>query len=86
MHPSWSTLTLSQDIDFIGKEALLRQREHGVTKRYVQLIIENHDIDNDPWPCGGEPIYLGETCVGATTSTGYGFTLEKQVCFLYLVL
>lgn len=50
-----------------------------MTKRYIQLIIDGHDMNNDPWPCGGEPIYLDGICVGKTTTTGYGFTLEKQV-------
>ncbi|KAG1684347.1 Pyruvate dehydrogenase phosphatase regulatory subunit, mitochondrial [Nymphon striatum] len=71
---------LDHKCDFIGKEALLMQRENGVTRRYIQLIIDEHDINNDPWPCGGEPIYLDGICVGKTTTTGYGCTLEKQVC------
>ncbi|XP_067144980.1 pyruvate dehydrogenase phosphatase regulatory subunit, mitochondrial isoform X2 [Centruroides vittatus] len=66
--------------NFIGKEALLRQKSEGIKRCYVQLVVEDHDSDYDLWPWGQEPIYLDDKCVGMTTTTGYGFTLGKQVC------
>lgn len=48
---------------FIGKAALQKQLETGVTKRLVQLTLTNdHDAENDVWPYGGKslspsPIY-----------------------------
>lgn len=70
--------------DFMGKEALLKQKNEGVKRRYIQLVLEDHDIHNDVWPWGGEPIYLGDRCIGLTTTTGYGFTMGKQVCLGFI--
>ncbi|CAF4483286.1 unnamed protein product [Rotaria socialis] len=71
---------VSFDKEFIGKEALLKQRKVGMQKRFVQFLLENHNLDADPWPWSGEPIYRnGEFC-GFVTSSAYGFTLGKQVC------
>lgn len=65
--------------DFLGRDALVKQRETGVKRRYVQLILENHDLDLHPWPWRQEPIYRDGQYVGITTTTCYGYTLEKQV-------
>lgn len=67
------------DKDFIGKGALLQQREDRIKKRFVQFLIEDHDLYRDPWPWGNEPIYRNNKFCGFTTSTTYGFSLEKQV-------
>lgn len=66
-------------MDFIGREALLQQRDEGVKRMYVQLILQDHDPDLDLWCWGGEPIYRDGDYVGATTTTGYGYTFKKQV-------
>ncbi|GAB6031167.1 hypothetical protein CHUAL_007971 [Chamberlinius hualienensis] len=65
---------------FIGRDALVKQQEEGVKRRYVQLVVENHDLESDDWPWKQEPIFRDGTYVGVTTTTCYGFTLEKQVC------
>lgn len=67
-------------VDFIGRDALLRQREQGVKRMYVQLLLEDHDHETELWPWGGEPIYRNGKHVGMCTTTGYGFTFRKQVC------
>lgn len=46
---------------------------------YVQLLLDEFDSEVDIWPWGGEPIYRDGKYVGVTTTTGYGFTLDKQV-------
>ncbi|CAL1294307.1 unnamed protein product [Larinioides sclopetarius] len=66
--------------DFMGKDALLRQKQEGIKRRYVQLVLEDHDKDVDIWPWGSEPIYVDGKCAGLTTTCGYGFTLKKMVC------
>ena len=43
--------------DFIGKAALEAQIERGVHKKFVQLLIDKHDLDTDPWPQGGETLF-----------------------------
>ncbi|KAL3079854.1 hypothetical protein niasHS_014136 [Heterodera schachtii] len=70
--------------EFIGKEALNRQLERGVSKRFVQLLVDGHDMDRDPWPHGDEPIYRDGTLAGWTTTAAYGFTLGCQVCLGYV--
>ncbi|XP_066152391.1 pyruvate dehydrogenase phosphatase regulatory subunit, mitochondrial isoform X1 [Euwallacea fornicatus] len=67
-------------VDFIGRDALLKQREEGVKRMYIQLLLEDHDFETDLWPWGGEPIYRNGEEVGICTTTGYGFTFKKQVC------
>lgn len=67
-------------VDFIGRDALLKQRDEGVKRMYVQLLLEDHDLETDLWPWGGEPIYRNGKYVGMCTTTGYGFTFKKQVC------
>ncbi len=65
--------------DFIGKEAITRIKEKGVTKRLAQFHIMNFDKDKDLWPGGGEPIYRNGEYVGCITNAAYGFTLEKMI-------
>ncbi|XP_011494502.1 PREDICTED: pyruvate dehydrogenase phosphatase regulatory subunit, mitochondrial isoform X2 [Ceratosolen solmsi marchali] len=71
-------------VDFIGKEALLKQRDQGVTRQYIQLLLNDHDPDIDTWCWGGEPIYRNGKYSGMTTTTGYGFTFKKQVCLGFI--
>jgi pyruvate dehydrogenase phosphatase regulatory subunit len=65
--------------DFIGKMALLKLKSEQTKRRFVQLVLEDHDLYAN-WPWGGEPIFRNGKFCGYTTSTTYGFTLEKQVC------
>jgi pyruvate dehydrogenase phosphatase regulatory subunit len=64
---------------FIGKKALLKQRDEGVTKRLVQFHLEDFDKDTNIWPWGGEAVYRNGESVGVVSSTAYGFTLRKMV-------
>uniref|UniRef100_A0A158PET7 FAD-dependent oxidoreductase n=1 Tax=Angiostrongylus costaricensis TaxID=334426 RepID=A0A158PET7_ANGCS len=68
--------------DFIGKETLEKQVERGVSRRFVQLLVDKHNRDTDPWPQGGELVFRYP--VGLTTSAAYGFTLGCQVCIAYV--
>ncbi|XP_060599081.1 pyruvate dehydrogenase phosphatase regulatory subunit, mitochondrial-like isoform X1 [Ruditapes philippinarum] len=70
--------------DFIGKEALLKQKEFGISKKFCQLLLENFDTDAEVWPSGKEPIYRNGKLVGLTTSSAYGFTLDRFVCLGYI--
>jgi 4-methylaminobutanoate oxidase (formaldehyde-forming) len=61
---------------FVGKEALLRQKQEGVLKRrLVQFLLENPQ----PLLYGGEPIYRDEMLVGYLNSGGYAHTLGGAV-------
>lgn len=67
-------------IDFIGREALLQQRQEGVCRRFTMFILDDHDMDLDIWPWWGEPIYRNDRYVGMTTSSAYSYTLARHVC------
>ncbi|KAM9301504.1 pyruvate dehydrogenase phosphatase regulatory subunit, mitochondrial isoform 2-T2 [Gastrophryne carolinensis] len=71
---------LDKGYDFIGRDALLRQREDGIFKRFTMFILEDHDTDLDLWPWWGEPIYRNGQLVGKTTSSAYSYTLGRHVC------
>lgn len=43
--------------NFIGHGTLLKQRDLGIRRKLVQLLLDDHDVDKDLWPWGGEPIY-----------------------------
>ncbi|XP_052233502.1 pyruvate dehydrogenase phosphatase regulatory subunit, mitochondrial-like isoform X2 [Dreissena polymorpha] len=70
--------------DFIGKEALLRQKKDGISKKFVQFQLESFNLDAPVWPSGKEPIYRNGKLCGMTTSAAYGFTLGQFVCLGYL--
>lgn len=69
---------------FIGYEALLKQKEEGISKKLVQFLVENHDVNKDVWPWGGEPIFRNGQYCGTTTSTAFGYTLDKHICLAYV--
>uniref|UniRef100_A0A8C2CB11 Pyruvate dehydrogenase phosphatase regulatory subunit, mitochondrial n=1 Tax=Cyprinus carpio TaxID=7962 RepID=A0A8C2CB11_CYPCA len=73
-----------KDTDFLGRDALLRQRVEGVTRRFVMLVLEDHDTELDVWPWWGEPIYRNGELVGVTTSSAYSYTLQRHVCLGFL--
>ena len=61
--------------DFIGRDALLRRREAPATKRLLQLAL----LDREPLLYGNEPVWLGKSIVGRTTSGAYGHTLGAAI-------
>uniref|UniRef100_A0A1B0C9I4 Putative dimethylglycine dehydrogenase n=1 Tax=Lutzomyia longipalpis TaxID=7200 RepID=A0A1B0C9I4_LUTLO len=65
---------------FIGRDALMKQRDEGVTRLYVQLLLNDHDSEVDMWPMGGEPIFRNGDFCGQITTASYGFTFKRQVC------
>ncbi|XP_044519048.1 pyruvate dehydrogenase phosphatase regulatory subunit, mitochondrial [Gracilinanus agilis] len=71
---------LDKGMDFIGRDALLKQKQNGVYKRFTMFILEDHDTDLDFWPWWGEPIYRNGQYVGMTTSSAYSYTLERHIC------
>ena len=38
--------------DFIGKMALMQLKKERVKRRFVQFLLEEHDLYQDPWPWG----------------------------------
>jgi len=65
---------------FIGREALLAQKERGVRKRLVIFTLE--DAEARPW--GDEPILRNGALVGWVTSAAFGHTLGRPVAMGYV--
>jgi 4-methylaminobutanoate oxidase (formaldehyde-forming) len=65
---------------FIGRDAVLRQRETGVSKRMVQFALE----DPEPLLYHYEPIFRDGRLVGHVTSAAYGHTLGRAVALGYV--
>ena len=60
--------------EFIGRDALLRQRERGLSKRLVQFTLD----DPAAFAWGGEPVLMDGRPVGELTSTGYSRKLGRD--------
>ncbi|HIN48997.1 MAG TPA: FAD-dependent oxidoreductase [Deltaproteobacteria bacterium] len=65
---------------FLGKEALLKQKTEGVSRRLVMLTV----TDSEAHPHGGEPIWWNNTLVGRTTSGTFGHTVGCAVMIGYI--
>jgi glycine cleavage system T protein len=66
--------------EFIGREALVRQKAEGVAEKLVCLTL----ADPASVVIGGEPI-LGESgTIGRVTSGGYGYTVGASIAYGYV--
>jgi len=66
--------------DFIGRQALLKQKQAGIQQKLCCLIL----ADSTAVAIGKEPIRAGEKIVGWVTSGGYGYTVRKSIAYGYL--
>jgi dimethylglycine dehydrogenase len=67
--------------DFIGRDALLREREQGSTHTLACLVVDAEGVDAH----GLEPVYAGgERPVAYVASGGYGHTIERSIALAYL--
>jgi glycine cleavage system aminomethyltransferase T len=66
--------------DFQGREALMRAKESGITRKLCCLTL------NDPRIVimGKEPILAGERVLGYVTSANYGYSVGKSIAWGYL--
>jgi 4-methylaminobutanoate oxidase (formaldehyde-forming) len=65
---------------FLGRDALLRQRERPPAKRLLTFVLD--DAEALPW--GDEPIHHEGRIVGSVTSAAYGHTLGRAVAMGYV--
>lgn len=65
---------------FIGRDALLAQKETGLNRRLVLLKLD----DSDPLLYHNEPVYRNGTMVGYITSAMYGHTVKASLGFAYV--
>jgi 4-methylaminobutanoate oxidase (formaldehyde-forming) len=64
---------------FLGREALLKVKAEGITRKLVSFTIEGFAPLH-----GGEAIVHDGEVVASTTSAGYGHTLGQSIAFGYL--
>ena len=65
--------------DFIGRDALLRAKEAGITRKLCCLTL-----DGPGALLGKEPILDGEQAIGYVTSANYGYSIGKFIAYGYL--
>lgn len=68
---------VTKERNFLGMDALLVR-----PPEWELLYAELHSDDIDIH--GGEPVLLGDTPVGLTTSGGYGYSLGKSLGWLFV--
>ncbi len=66
--------------DFVGRDALLRQREEGVRQKLACLTVETDGAD----PHGYEPVTDGNDLIGYVASGGFGHRTGKSIAMAYL--
>ena len=69
------------DKDFIGKKALLKQKEQGLSKRLTGFELTETGVARH-----GHEVYLGEKKIGIVTSGTFSPTLQKSIGLAYLPL
>jgi dimethylglycine dehydrogenase len=66
--------------DFVGRDALLRQRAEGVRRTLACLTVETEGAD----PHGNEPVRAEGTPIGYVAAGGYGHVVERSIALAYL--
>ena len=66
--------------DFIGKEALLKQKAEGIPCKLVLMTVEAGNAD----ALGYNGIYQDGRYVGMTSSGGYGYRVQKSLAMGYV--
>jgi 4-methylaminobutanoate oxidase (formaldehyde-forming) len=73
-------VAMNKPVDFIGKEALIKQKEAGLKRRLVQFALD----DSTPLLYHNEPILRNGQIVGRITSGMFGHTLGKSLGMGYV--
>jgi glycine cleavage system aminomethyltransferase T len=66
--------------DFIGRDALLRIKEQGVTKKLSCMTVDDPTVA----VLGKEPIFVNGQVAGFVTSANYGYTVKQSIAYGYL--
>lgn len=73
---------LKTQAPFLGREALERQRAHGLRRKLICLTL---DEKRPSAPLHGrETIWRDDECIGFVRSTAFGFTVGKQIAYGYV--
>jgi len=76
-------ISYKKNIDFIGREALLKIKDKKITRRFVMLSLKNSK-PGTPLLLHDEPIYLEDEIIGRTTSGNFSFNYNKNLSFGYI--
>ena len=68
--------------DFIGREALVKQKAEGIKRKLCTLVLTDGDDFTQIY--GGEAVYHEDKVLSRIRSGGYGFTLKKNILCAYL--
>jgi dimethylglycine dehydrogenase len=87
MSADWTPLEAGMDRfvdfdkgDFIGRDALVAQKEKGVERSLTCMVVDANDADAH----GFEPVLCGDELIAYVASGGYGHTMEKSIAFSYI--
>ncbi len=76
-------INYKKNIDFIGKDALLKIKDKKPSKKFSIFTLINSK-PGDPLLLHDEPIYLDNKIIGRTTSGNYSFNYKKNMSFGYV--
>ena len=76
-------ISYKKNINFIGKEALLKVKEKKPNKRLMMFSLKNNN-PGVPLLLHDEPIYLNNKIIGRTTSGNYSFNFNKNLSYGYI--
>lgn len=72
--------TVALDSDFIGREALLEQRDRGLNRKRATLVLD----DSNAVVQSGSPVLDGDERVGYLSSAGEGYFVDSYIVYAYL--
>ena len=76
-------ISFKKNIDFIGKESLLKIKNQNKKKKFIMLSLKDSRAGH-PLLLHDEPIYLDDKIIGRTTSGNYSFNFNKNLSFGYI--
>ena len=76
-------ISFKKNINFIGKEALLKVKEKKLDKRLMMFSLKNNN-PGMPLLLHDEPIYLNNKIIGRTTSGNYSFNFNRNLSYGYI--
>jgi 4-methylaminobutanoate oxidase (formaldehyde-forming) len=76
-------ISFKKDINFIGKDYLLKIKNNKIDKRLVILSLKESK-PGEPLLLHDEPIYLKDKIIGVTTSGNFSFNFNKNLSFGYI--
>jgi glycine cleavage system aminomethyltransferase T len=76
-------ISYKKNIDFVGKESLLKIKEKKIIKKLIMLTL-NDSKPGEPLLLHDEPIYKGDEIIGRTTSGNFSFNYNKNLAFGYI--